>query len=212
MEAMLLLIILSSLFLTAISCLPPFAGIFLISGASIWLVIQVRDRLNQKKRLIRRRTELRARWGILIRHLNGLPLPMDTPASLYYSDQGFVLETETDQWSITTESLDRLLLATVDQLRKISDQQLCRLLRVNSKIFYALREKIRQHDNAIRRGSILMMTYYDSQDRQGIWILMTAARPVQLIRLIEASRLTGKTIFRLPPRLKKPGAAAKAVI
>ena len=183
--------------LTLTGILPPHIGYGLIVAACAWFVFLLRQSLAQKQLLKTRRSALQARWAIAVRHLSGLPLPVDTQAILFYTGETIILETEQEQWTIQRTDLHRLLLTTADQVRRVNDQRLCRLLRISDRIFYALREKIGHHDSGIRRAAILMLTFRSQQDEQALWVLVSASRPQTIANLIQASGLRDQCLIQL---------------
>lgn len=194
------------LFLTLTETMPVEIGYGLTAAALLWFSILLRQSIVQKQHLMKRRSALKARWAIVIRHLNGLPLPVDTPAILFYTGDAIILETEQEKWLIDRNDVHKLLLTTAEQVRRLNDRQLCRLLQINDRIFYALRDKIRHHDSGIRRASILILTFRSQHDEQTLWVMISASRPQTIANLLQASGLRDISIIHLQ---KRPASAEK---
>lgn len=200
MKALLITASACLLCLTLTGVLPAHIGYGLTAAACVWFVFLLRQSLAQKRLLKTRRFALQARWAVAVRHLSGLPLPVDTPAILFYTGDTIILETEQEQWTIERTDLHKLLLTAADQVRRVNDQRLCRLLQISDRIFYALREKIQHHDSGIRRAAILMLTFRSQQDEQALWVLVSASRPQTIANLIQASGLRDQCLIQLQKR------------
>ena len=191
--------------------LPPAIGSSLLLAALAWLVVLMRQDFLHRRQMGRRRLELEARWAISIRHLNGLPLPIDTPATLFYSGDQIILETEQDQWSLARSSLLKALVITPENIRRINDQQLCRLLLVEKRIFTALREKIRHRDSTVRRSAIFILSFQDQPENKSVWVLIALSRPQVVANLLQASGLRDQGIVRIAhKRARRRGAAPRS--
>jgi hypothetical protein len=189
--------------------MPVEIGYGMTAAALLWFSFLLRQNIVQKQALKKRRSALQARWAIVIRHLNGLPLPVDTPATLFYTGDSVILETEQEKWAIDRKDVHKLLLTTSEQVRRLNDRQLCRLLQINDRIFYALRDKIRHHDSGIRRASILILTFRSQQDEQTLWVMVSASRPQTIANLLQASGLRDISIVHLQKKTAKQARKSK---
>ena len=202
MTVLLLIAIFCLVFLILTESMPLAIGLFLAAAALVWLISLLWQDILHKQTLTRRRTALQARWAVVVRHLNGLPLPIDTPAALFYTGEQLILETEREQWVIKRNELDKILLITPDQLRRINDRQLCLLLQIRYRVFFALRDKLRHHDSGIRRAAILILTFQSQPDEKEIWVLVSVGRPQAIAHLIQVSGLRDQSLIRLSRRSK----------
>jgi hypothetical protein len=209
MKTLLLTAAVCLLFLTLSETMPVEIGYGMTAAALLWFSFLLRQNIVQKQALKKRRSALQARWAIVIRHLNGLPLPVDTPATLFYTGNSVILETEQEKWAIDRNDVHKLLLTTSEQVRRLNDRQLCRLLQINDRIFYALRDKIRHHDSGIRRASILILTFRSQQDEQTLWVMVSASRPQTIANLLQASGLRDISIIHLQKKTGNPARKSK---
>jgi hypothetical protein len=209
MKTLLLTAAVCLLFLTLSETMPVEIGYGMTAAALLWFSFLLRQNIVQKQALKKRRSALQARWAIVIRHLNGLPLPVDTPATLFYTGDSVILETEQEKWAIDRKDVHKLLLTTSEQVRRLNDRQLCRLLQINDRIFYALRDKIRHHDSGIRRASILILTFRSQQDEQTLWVMVSASRPQTIANLLQASGLRDISIVHLQKKTAKQARKSK---
>jgi len=184
--------------------LPPLIGSSLVLASLAWLAVLIRQDLISRRHMVRRRLELEARWAISIRHLNGLPLPIDTPATLYYTGDQIILETEQEQWSLVRSSLLKVMVMSPENVRHINDQQLCRLLLVEKRIFSALREKIRHRDSMVRRSAVLILSFQDPPENKSVWVLVSLSRPQSVANLIQASGLRDLGVVRIERQRRRP--------
>lgn len=155
--------------------------------------------VNQRKQshLKRRCRQLQAVWGIPASHLGGLPLPLETTGNLFLLTDSLLLDTEHTQHRIDLDGLLQILLVTSDQIRKISDHQLCELLATGGiRSFSLLREKIRHHDSTLTKHGIMMLVYQQEYDEPSLLILSTHQRIPALLQLLSQPEIKGliKTI------------------
>jgi len=184
--------------------LPPLIGSSLVLASLAWLAVLIRQDWISRRHMARRRLELEARWAISIRHLNGLPLPIDTPAILYYTGDQVILETEQEQWSLARSSLLKVMVMSPENVRHINDQQLCRLLLVEKRIFSALREKIRHRDSMVRRSAVLILSFQDPPENKSVWVLVALSRPQSVANLVQASGLRDLGVVRIARQRRRP--------
>ncbi len=196
MKSLLLIAICCLLLLVQTETMDKAAAYVLLCGAMVWLILLLRQEIRQRKALVTRRSELQARWAINIRHLNGLPLPIDTPAALYNASDSLILETEQEHWSVEHSALLKLLLISAEKLRDINDHQLCDMLNCAERTFFALREKLRHHDSAIRRGSVVILSFQTGSGKEEVWVLVSASRPQVIADLLRSGSLRQKSVFR----------------
>jgi hypothetical protein len=141
-----------------------------LSGLGVLGAIDQQQRRNIK-RLCRL---LRAKWGLSVLHLGGLPLPLDTPGILFLLSGCLQMDAEQDHLRIPLDELRKILLVNAEQIRKHSDRQLCDLLATgNIRSFSSLREKIRHHDIAVRRHGIMMITWKPEREEIRLLVLST---------------------------------------
>lgn len=193
MRLLLLTAVLCLLFLTWTAVLPAPAGYVLLLSALVWILYLEREHYRRAEALKARRSFHKARWAVYVNHLSGLPLPADTTAILLFSGQDFILETENESWQLPFEQVHKLLLATGEQLRKKSDQQICRQLEVEDCIFFALRERIRRREkNSGRRGFLLL-----AGQEHTVWVFVVSGRWQALANLFKVTGMNEKTLFLL---------------
>ena len=184
-------------------------GMLLIGGSAVALVILIRQQLGEQRQLKTRCTELKARWGLVARHLTGLPLPVDTPLFFFYTGEGLVLDAGQDLWNIERSHVLHLLLTTAEQIRRINDQQLHTWVRTSSnRMFFALREKIRHHDRSIRHASILFLTYMPLPGEQQVLVLVVPGKPQRLAAMLQASGLRDQVVIKLQEHSDRTAAAS----
>ena len=196
MKSLLLIAICCLLLLVQTETMDKAAAYVLLCGAMVWLILLLRQEIRQRKALVTRRSELQARWAINIRHLNGLPLPIDTPAALYNTRDSLILETYQEHLSVEHSALLKLLLISAEKLRDINDHQLCDMLNCAERTFFALREKLRHHDSAIRRGSVVILSFQTGSGKEEVWVLVSASRPQVIADLLRSGSLRQKSVFR----------------
>ncbi len=197
MTTLLILTLVCAVLLALTGSLPPWLGVLISLGCLAGLFGQTRSRLLLQRQIHQQRQSLHAVWGIPVRHLGGLPLPLDTPGNLFLLPQQLLLATERSQLALPLESISQILLTTADQIRKIPDRQLCTLLASAScRTFSALREKIRHRDSALRRRGILMLLYQLADGEPSLLILATGRRPGILTILLNHPFLAGKVPIR----------------
>lgn len=144
--------------------------------------------------LKRRCRQLQAVWGIPASHLGGLPMPLETPGNLYLLSDELMLDTEHTQHRIELSRLQQILLVTSDQIRKLSDHQLCELLETGGvRSFSLLREKIRHHDSTLTKHGIMMIVYQEDCDEPSLLILSTHLRIPALLQMLSQSELKSRT-------------------
>ncbi len=195
---MLVVLIFGVCVLSMIGSLNPGAA-FLISACCLaGMAFQIRQKHILRQQLNRRRSALQAKWGLQVKHLGGLPLPVDTPGSLFFLGDRLVLETEHDSWTFQLDGLRKILLMTSDQIYKVDDRQLCNLLLAgSSRTLAALREKIRHHDSALHHSSVLLITYQPEAGDTSLLVLASAVYPQKVTSLLKTNGLTDKVSVRL---------------
>ena len=193
MSLLLVVLLLCALLLTITGSLQPWLGILIILASLVALILLTYDRKQQQQQLLKRRRALHAIWGISVRHLGGLPLPLDTPGWLFLLAGQMQFESERNQLAIPLPNIKQILLTTADQIRKIPDRKLCSLLpSISCRTFSALRDKIRRRDSMLRRNSILMLVYGDPDCEASLLILAAVCRPNQLDMLLRHAALEGQ--------------------
>lgn len=199
MKKLLLIGMICLLFLVLAETMPPIPGFVLIFAAAIWLVLILREETQKKKALTDRRVALHARFAIAVCHLSGLPLPTDLPAVLFLTEDQLILETETEQWVVPCEQLEKIYLINAEQIRHINDPQLCQLLKISNRSFVALREKLRRHDSGLRRKAVLFLVFRKEQEEsaENVWVFIPSGRPSTIAALIRASDLREKSSIHL---------------
>lgn len=180
-------------FLTLADVLPAPAGYGLLVAALVWIVLIEHERHKKSEHIKKRRSHYKARWAVYVRHLSGLPLPADTAAILLFTGREFILETENDSWSLASDNLHNLLLATGEQLRKKSDQQLCRQLDIEDCIFLALRERMRRREKNSGRCGFLFL----AAKEHSVWVFVASGRWQLLVNLLKAGGLAEKIHYMI---------------
>jgi hypothetical protein len=204
-------ILVCALILILSSTINLIVGLLIGSAALAGLVILLIQARQARRLLERRRKILQARWGIPVRHLSGLPLPIDTPAQLFLTEEALILESGREHWQIACSALHRLMVCNSDLIRRVSDQQLCGWLETASRrVFYALRDKIRHHDSLLARSGLLLLTWRLESDEQITLILAADCRPQQLAELMRQDCLKDKLAIRLYDRIAVLKREAKA--
>jgi hypothetical protein len=194
---LLLLLLLCTALLALTGSLPLWLSGLIAAGTLTGLILLTRYQQLQQRRLLRRRRALRAYWGIPVRHLGGLPLPLETTGILFLMAAQLQLECDRSQLIIPLQDARQILLTTADQIRKIPDRQLCSLLAsISCRTFSALREKIRHHDSALRRNGILMIVYQRPGADLSLLILSTGRKPYQLDMLLRHPSLVDRVQIR----------------
>ncbi|MEA4888321.1 MAG: hypothetical protein VB070_02495 [Clostridiaceae bacterium] len=184
--------------LSMIGSLNAGAAFFISVCCLAGMVLQVRQKHIMRQQLNRRRVALQAKWGLQVKHLGGLPLPVDTLGSLFFLGDRLILETEHDLWTFKLEDLRKILLMTSDQIYKVDDRQLCNLLLAgSSRTLAALREKIRHHDSALHHSSILLITYQPEASDTSLLVLASAVYPQKVTSLLKTNGLADKVSVRL---------------
>ena len=148
---------------------------------------------RKQRHLKRRCRQLQAVWGIPSSHLGGLPLPLETTGNLYLLADELLLDTEHTQHRIELAGLQQIFLVTSDQIRKLSDRQLCDLLATGGiRSFSLLREKIRHHDSTLTKHGIMMIVYQQNNDEPSLLILSTHQRIPALLQLLSQPELQSR--------------------
>lgn len=194
MAALMILILVCAVLLAITGSLPLWAAIIICLACLAGLVLNSwylrASRLNLKKR----RQQLKACWGIQVHHLGGLQLPLETPGNLFLMQDELRLETEHEAFPIELDNIQKVLLSTADQIRRLPDSQLFAIMNAgNSRLFSALREKIRHHDSFFIRHGILLLVYLSPDDELNLLILATNRRPQVLAGLLQHPALESKT-------------------
>lgn len=198
-----LTIILCSASLAFMGALPVWAGLLLGIGGFTGLAVIGFTEQRLHRMLRRRGRQLQARWGLSIRHLGGLPLPLETSGSLYLLSSQLLLESEHDQLRIPLESIRKILLLSANQIRLISDKQLAEMLEAgNIRSFSILREKIRHHDSATFGHAILMITYDLKPEEARLLVLAATRRMAAIVGLFANPLLPSDRIRLLDPNGK----------
>ncbi|HBP37964.1 MAG TPA: hypothetical protein DD640_04350 [Clostridiales bacterium] len=197
MSILLVVLLFCALLLTITGSLQPWLGVLISLASLIALILLTYDRKQQQRQLLKRRRALRAVWGISVRHLGGLPLPLDTPGWLFLMAGQMQFESERNQLEIPLQNIKQILLTTAEQIRKIPDRMLCSFLpSISCHTFSALRDKIRRRDSMLRRNSILMLVYGYPDGEASLLILAAVCRPNQLDMLLRHSSLAGQVQVR----------------
>lgn len=142
MAILLLLLLICTALLAFTGSLPLWLSGLIAAATLAGLILQTRYQQLQQQKMLRRRKALRAYWGIPVRHLGGLPLPLETTGILFLTAAQLQLECDRSQLIIPLQDTRQILLTTADQIRKIPDRQLCSLLAsISCRTFSALRGK-----------------------------------------------------------------------
>jgi hypothetical protein len=196
MAILFILAMVSALLLSFTGSLPFWASGAITVSCLFSLAVLGFYKMQEQRQLKRRGLQLRALWGLPVRHLGGLPLPLDTAGNLFLLQDQLLLDTEHDQQKISQVGLRQILIVTADQIRRIPDHILCEMLDTGScRSFSSLREKIRQHDSALRRSGILMIAYQPAGEAADLLILATRAGSRRLVALLRQSSLAAQSGF-----------------
>ncbi len=198
MAALLILILICAILLAITGSMSPWLSGLVALACLAGLTVQSWNKSQSLKKLRKRRQYLMARWGVLVRHLGGLQLPLDTAGQLYLLKEQMLLETEHENLSVPLTSIQQILLTTADQVRRMPDRQLCHLLSAgNCRLFSALREKIRHHDSLLRKHGLLLIVYQTPDDGVNLLILATNKSPHALTGLFRQPLLADKIRIQL---------------
>lgn len=193
MAALLILVLVCAILLTITGSLPPWS-FGLISLASLCgLVLHSWYRHIGRLQLKKRHHQLKACWGVMVRHLGGLQLPLETPGNLFLLENELRLETEHESFAIEVNNIQKILLSTADQIRRIPDSQFFSIMETgNSRLLSGLRDKIRHHDSFFIKHGILLLVYLTPDNELNLLILATNRRPQVLASLLRHHTLAGK--------------------
>lgn len=198
MTVLLIVTLICAVLLAITGSLSPWVSGLIVIAVLAELVIKTYGNLQQQRQIRQQCQRLQAAWGISVRHLGGLPMPLETPASLFLLPDQLLLIAEHDQLAIPLDETNEILLTTADQIRKISDKQLCSLLAsTSSRTFSALREKTRHRDSGLHRNGILMLVYQADGNEPGLLILAVNRRPDYLADLLRHPALADRVKIRL---------------
>lgn len=193
MAIIFLLTMICTILLAYTGSLPFWAGELISALCLIGLLIIGFVEHRKHRQMKRRCRILRAIWGISASHLGGLPLPLETTGNLFLLADELLLDTEHTQHRIKLAELKQLFLVTSDQIRKISDRQLCDLLDTGGiRSFSLLREKIRHHDSTLTKHGIMMLVYQQENDETSLLILSTHLRIPALMQLLSQPDLNSR--------------------
>ena len=193
MAALLILVLVCAILLTITGSLPPWAFGLISLSSLVGLVLHSWYRRISLLQLKKRRLQLKACWGILVHHLGGLQLPLETPGNLFLLENELRLETEHESFAVQVKNIQKILLSTADQIRRIPDSQFFSIMETgNSRLFSALREKIRHHDSFFIKHGILLLVYPTPDNELNLLILATNLRPRVMASLLRHHALAGK--------------------
>lgn len=131
--------------------------------ALAWSSYQDKKRRDQIRRRCR---QLGATWGGPVRHLGGLPIPAETPASLFLLQDQILLESEHLVQAFPFVQIKHIVPMTAEQIRNLPDQALCRLLDVAScRPLNSSRDKIRRGDSSLRKSMLLLLILSPDPDK-----------------------------------------------
>ncbi len=172
MAILFILTMICAVLLAFTGSLPVWAAGAITAACLIGLLLIGIVKQQHQRQLKKRIRHLNAEWGMATRHLGGLPMPLDTSGNLFLIQNHLMLDTEYDQHYISLAGLQRIILVTVDQIKKLSDRQLCDLLETGSvRSFSSLREKIRHHDSVLHNQALLMIVYREAEEDARLLIL-----------------------------------------
>ncbi len=158
MTGPILILIISSILLALTGSLPPAAATALVVGGGAALFISNFRRHQDKHRLLLRGHELGATSALSVRHLGGLPFPVPTPVSLFLTPAYVRIESDYDLWQCSRSQLDKLVLISAEQLRRLPDREIIKALAGgNSRLLSLVRERIRRGGAQTRRAWLLFM-------------------------------------------------------
>lgn len=131
--------------------------------ALVWISYQHKKRRDQIRGRCR---QLGATWGGPVRHLGGLPIPAETPASLFLLQDQLLLESEHLVQSFPFAQIRHIVPMPAEQISSLPDQALCRLLDVAScRPLSSSRDKIRRGDSSLRKSMLLLLILSPDQDK-----------------------------------------------
>ncbi len=195
MTCLFLILIIGSLLLSLTGSLTPAGSAILVIGGGIALFVINFRRHKAKHQLLFRSHELGATSAINARHLGGLPFPIPTPVSLFFTADTIRVETEHDIWQVARRQLKYLVIMSAEQIHKLPDSEIIQALSGgNSRLLSLIREKIRRGDSLIRHSKLLFLTFQDdSGDEAGTDIvILSFADRKRMKKVLIREGLTGE--------------------
>ena len=164
-------------------------GALSLFGSLVLLVASLLELLNiswrafqVKSQLQIRSNALRADAALQVRHLGGLPIPLQSVGSLFLLKEAVRIETDHFTWQLPLSQILQVMPMTGDQVRNLTDQQLTALLGAgSSRLLSTVRDQIRRGIRTIYQSELLLLTFQkDSQlnpghlDDSDIYLLILA--------------------------------------
>lgn len=159
---------------------PAISVLFLVLDA--WaLGFQLRTRAVLRRRLTKRKTQLSAQTATILRHLGGLPLPVETPVGAYFRPGELVLEADGFRAGITPELDPAWCILSRESLSGLSDrldhppEDPCGI-----RILSEVRERFRRNDRSIRVNRVLMLQFSSPRCGRVTAIFLTRLKPAAI--------------------------------
>jgi hypothetical protein len=198
MTGLLIVIFICAVLLGLTGSLPIWASGLLAVASLSSLAWRIYSRKAGEMQLNRRRLSLKASWGAPVIHLGGLPIPLHARGNIFLLADQVLIETDQDHLSVPLKEIKQILLTRADLVRRISDQQICRLMESGScRNFSALREMIRHHDRMLHNASILILVVQNAGFEPDMLLLVVEISPPRMASLLRHSMLDQATQVRL---------------
>ncbi len=137
-----------------------FSTLLLLIGSAVellnisWRAYQVKSQLQI------RGNALHADAALQIRHLGGLPIPLQSVGNLFLQKETVRIETDHFTWQLPLLQITQIMPMTGDQVKNLTDQQLTDLLGAgSSRLLSAVRDQIRRGIRTVYQSEMLLISY-----------------------------------------------------
>jgi hypothetical protein len=201
MTGWLLIMIICTILLYLAGAMSPLLGAGLVVGCGVSILTIGWHRHQINGHLDSRCQALHAAACLQVRHLGGLPIPLQADGGLYLLGDAVRVETDHYDWQIPLHQVVQVMPMTGDQMKNLPDQQLCTLMGAgSSRLLSTVRDQIRRGIRSVHYSELLLMTVQENPaDNSDIYMIILAV-PRQhrnLMRLLSQPTLQRVLTFHM---------------